>query len=258
MSATSAVLIARTCRAEWSRLWTVRSTWVFVGVTGFVVVGFAALLGAEASGPSGPPADATAWDAGRTTTMFALFGVLALSALATTADHTTGGIVPTLQWTPRRTVLLVARTTVVAATTTAVGVVLVTAASLVVLSFVPEVGAPIGEGVETLAAAGFVLAAGAALAVGLGLVTRSTAGALVSVVGLVLVLPFLLAQLSVRHDWLVDVAAALPGSSALFLVFGEGPSDDMTTSSARTTFTLWAVAALVAGGLRLLRSDADR
>lgn len=251
-------LLVRTARAEWCRLWSVRSTWVLVGVTAVVVVGFAALLGADARGSSGPPADATAWDGGRLAGMFALFGVLAVAAVATTADHTTGGIVPTLLWTPRRPLLLVARVTVVAGVLTLLGVLLLALASLVVLAFVPDMGLPAGEGAETLAGLGFVLGAGALLAVGLGLTTRSTAGALVSVLGLMLVLPFLLAQLSVRHDWLVDIAAALPGSGALFLVFGEGPADDTTTTSARLTLTAWALGAVVCGGLRLLRSDADR
>ena len=50
----------------------------------------------------------------------------------------------------------------------------------------------------------------------------------------------------------------MPGSRALFLIFGEGPSDDVTITSARLTLVSWAVAATVAGGWRLLRSDANR
>lgn len=254
----SAPTVVRTGRAEWTRFWSVRSSWIFAAVTAVVVVGFAMLLGADASGQDGPPADATAWDGGRFTGMFALFGILGLSTVAITADHTTGGIVPSLQWTPRRGLLLAARTVVVVATVTLLGVLLLTAASLVVLAFVPGMGLPAGEGGEMVGGLAFVFAAGALLAVGLGLATRSTAGALVSVIALMLVLPFILAQLSVQYDWLVDVAAAMPGSSAIFLIFGEGPSDDMTTTSARITLAVWAVAGILAGAARLLRSDADR
>ena len=75
-------------------------------------------------------------------------------------------------------------------------------------------------------------------------------------IALVLVLPPLLANLP--YDWALDLSAATPGSSALFLVFGEGPSDDMTTTSARLTLLAWAAGALLLGGLRLLRSDANR
>lgn len=50
----------------------------------------------------------------------------------------------------------------------------------------------------------------------------------------------------------------MPGCGALYLIFGEGPSDDMTVASSRITLGVWAVAALLAGGWRLLRTDANR
>ncbi|MEV0283138.1 hypothetical protein AB0H36_03360 [Kribbella sp. NPDC050820] len=250
-------VLARTGNGEWSRLWSVRSTWIFAIATAIVVLGFATIMGYDVSDdPTGPGPDATAWDGGRFTAMFALFGVLALSVVTSTADHGTGGIVPTLQWTPRRGVLLAARTTVIAATMTLLGVVLVAAASVVVWSFRPSLGLPLGEGIKSLAELAFVWAAGALLGIGLGLLTRSTAAALVSVIALMFVLPLILAQLP--YDWTVTMSARMPGSSALFLIFGEGPRDDMTTISARLTLGLWAIALVVAGGLRLIRTDADR
>jgi len=248
-------VLVRTAAAEWSRMWSVRSSWTFTLVTALVVVGFGAIIGAQTN-PSSVDAGSTAWDGARLTSMLALFGILTLSVLTTTADHVTGGIVPTLQWTPRRPVLLAARACVVVATTTVLGVVLVAGAGLAVWLFLPQLGLPVGDGGRTLAEMGFVFASGSVLAVGLGLLTRSTAGGLVSVIGLVLVLPFLMAQLP--YDWAVTTAAHLPGSGALFLIFGEGPSDDMTEASSRITLVVWAVAALIAGGGRLLRADANR
>ena len=253
----TATVLTRTAAAEWARVWSVRSSWIFALVTAVAVVGLGTIIGVDTSGdPSGPPQDATAWDGGRLTAMFALFGILAMSVVTSTADHGTGGIVPTLQWTPRRGVLLAARAGVLVALTTLLGVLLVAVASLVVWSFLPDLGLPARQGAETLGGLAFVFATGALLAVGLGLVLRSTAGALVTVIALVLVLPPLLGNLP--YTWAVDLSAAMPGSNALFLIFGEGPSDDMTTSSARTTLALWAVAALAAGGWRLLRTDANR
>jgi hypothetical protein len=58
--------------------------------------------------------------------------------------------------------------------------------------------------------------------------------------------------------WAVTLSALLPGSNALYLIFGEGPRDDMTTASSRLTLAVWAVTALLAGGWRLLRTDARR
>ena len=253
----TAAVLTRTAAAEWTRVWSVRSSWIVALVTAVAVVGLGTIIGVDTSDdPSGPPPDATAWDGGRLTAMFALFGILAMSVVTSTADHGTGGIVPTLQWTPRRGVLLAARTGVLVALTTLLGVLLVAAASLVVWSFLPELGLPAEQGAETLGGLAFVFAGGALLAVGLGLVLRSTAGALVTVIALVLVLPPLLANLP--YPWAVDLSAAMPGSNALFLIFGEGPSDDMTTASSRTTLAVWALTALAAGGWRLLRADANR
>lgn len=250
-------LLGATARAEWSRVWGVRSSWILTLVTAVAVLGPATLIGADAGqNPSNLPADAVAWDGSRPTAMFALFGVLALAVVTATADHSHGGIVPTLQWTPQRSRLLLARTVVLGVTTTLLGVLLVVAATLVVWSLVPDVGLPLGEGLEELGGLVLVLGLGALLAVGLGLFLRSTAGALVSVIALVLVLPPLLANLP--YDWALELSAATPGSGALFLVLGEGPSDDTTTTSARLTLLAWAVAALLLGGLRLLRSDANR
>jgi ABC-2 type transport system permease protein len=254
---TTATVLTRAGRAEWARIWSVRSSWVLAAVTAIAVVGLGTIIGYDAAGDaSGPPPDANAWDGGRFTGMFALFGVLALSVVTSAADHGTGAIVPTLQWTPRRGVLLAARAGVVVATTTLFGVLVVAAASVVVWTFLPAMGLPVAGGVEVLGGLALVFVCGALLAVGLGLALRNTAGGLVTVIALVLVLPPLLAQLP--YDWALTLSAAMPGSNALFLVFGGGPSEDMTTTSARLTLAAWAAAALLSGGWRLIRHDANR
>ena len=253
----TATVLARTGAAEWSRIWSVRSSWVLALVTAVAVVGLAAVIGNDAAAdPTGVPPDATAWDGVRPTAMFALFGVLAMAVVTSTADHGTGGIVPTLQWTPRRGVLLAARAVVVVATTTALALLLMAVGAGVVWSFVPHLGLPAGDGADMLGGMAVVLGAGALLGVGLGLLTRSTAATLVLALALLLIGPLLLAQLP--YDLTLDIATHLPGSGAMFLVFGEGPSDDMTRTSARITMAAWAAAALVAGGWRLLATDVDR
>lgn len=253
----TAAILARTSRAEWSRIASVRSSWILALVTAVAVIGLGTIIGyGAANDPSDVPRDASAWDGGQPIGMFALFGILAVAVVTSTADHVTGGILPTLQWTPRRGVLLAARVGVIVATTTLLGVLLVAAASVVVWVFRPELGLPVAEGAEVLGALAFVYASGALLAVGMGLFLRSTAGGLVTVIALVLVLPPLLANLP--YDWAVTLSALTPGSNALFLIFGEGPRDDMTVASSRLTLAAWAVTALAAGGWRLLRSDANR
>lgn len=251
----TASVLARACRAESSRIWSIRSSWVFAILISLAVVGLGLLVGIDvANNPESVPEGASAWEGARFTAMFALFGTVAMAVVTSAADHATGAIVPTLQWTPRRGVLLTARTTVIAVTVTVLGVGLVVAASVVVWAIAPGVGLPLGDGVRGLGDVVVVVGCGALLGIGLGLATRSTAAALVLAIALLLVLPLLVAQLP--FDWAATVSSRLPGSGALFLIFGEGPLDDMTTGSARLTLVVWAAAAIAAGGWRLMRSDA--
>ena len=66
--------LARNCRAEWSRIWSVRSSWVLALLTTVAVVGVGALIGQDTAADADVPPDVTAWDGGRLTGMFALFG----------------------------------------------------------------------------------------------------------------------------------------------------------------------------------------
>ncbi|WP_353951368.1 hypothetical protein V6K52_17295 [Knoellia sp. S7-12] len=251
----SATVLARASRAEWSRIWSVRSSWVFLCAIGLAIVGLGVLSGIDvANNPDSAPDDGSAWDVARFTAMFALFGTVAWSVVTSTSDHATGAIVPTLQWTPRRGLLLAARCAVIALTVTAIGLALVVAASVAVWALAPDIGLPLADGLASLGDLVIVIGCGALLGIGLGLATRSTAAALVLAIALLLVLPLLVGNLP--FEWAPTVSSRLPGSGALFLIFGEGPLDDMTPMSARLTLVTWAVAAVAAGGWRLLRSDA--
>jgi hypothetical protein len=249
--------LLRTCAAESSRVWSLRSTWWLVAATSLAVLGVATLFGYDVSDDLDQP-ELTAWVAGQFAGMFGLFGIAATALVLTTSDYGSGGIVPTLQWTPRRSRLLAARVGVVVGTCTAVGLVLVTLAATVVWRFAPQLGLPLGEGLEALAGTAFVYAGASALAAGLGLLLRNTGGGLVSVLALVLVLPLLFAIIGT--SWSLTLAELLPGSGALHLLLVDGPGGpvEMTTGAARVVLGSWAVGALVIGGWRLLATDADR
>ncbi|MDZ5660214.1 hypothetical protein SFC79_00430 [Nocardioides sp. S-58] len=252
----AATVLARTCRAEWSRLWTVRSTWWFALATAVTVLGLGLVLGIDVSdAPPDELPEGTAWRGGSITSTFGLYGLLALCAVAATADHATGGIVPTLQATPRRHVLVVARTVVVVAFATLFGSLVVAGSSVIVLGFAPEMGLPVDVGADFLADVAYVYAASTLLAVGTGLLVRNTAGSLVAVLGAMLVLPLMLALLP--FQWAVDAAGLLPGTGAMRLLAGEAPVP-LSATAAGVTLGVWAAVAVVAGAVRLVRSDADR
>lgn len=256
-TASPALVLARTCRAEWTRLWTVRGTWWFTAAATAAMVGLGLIAGNDAAGDLVPPVGEPAWVAPSIAALPTQLALLALALSAVTADYATAGIVPTLQWTPRRTTLFAARVLVVVTTTGLLGMLLAVASGAAALSMAPDILVlPLDEGVDVVGTAGIVFAAGAALAAGLGFVLRSTAGALISVFLLVLLLPLALPQF--RYEWMTELASILPGTGAIFLLTGESIAEDMTRTSAIVTMACWAVGALALGWLRFARDDANR
>jgi hypothetical protein len=249
------VVLTRTGAAEWSRLWSVRSTWWCVIATTVVVLGIGTLAGIDLRDAPLQDSDASAWEIGQFAAGLWMFVLLVIVLVTATADHTTGGIVPTLQWTPRRALLLTARIGVLVVSATVFGQLLVTGASVTVHLWASELGLPVTEGSRTLAWAAFVHAACALLAAGIGMATRSTGGGLAGVFALIIVLPLLLQV--IPHELAVRLNEMMPGSAVIYLLGGEGPGGtEMTTTSSVVTLVCWSVAALIAGGWRLLRTDA--
>lgn len=248
-------VFARTCAAEWTRLWTVRATWWFLAAAAVTMVGIGTVAGLEAAADPDPPRGAPAWVASGITALPGQFALLALTLIAVTSDYATGGIVPTLQWTPRRGVLLLARAVVSVGVATGVGVLLALAAALAAATAAgPALTLPPDRGVDVLATVALVVAAGTAFAVGLGFLLRGTAGALVAVFLLMLVLPLMLRNFG--YEWMSALAELLPGSGAAFLLIGDLPG--MTRTSAVATLLGWAAGTLLLGWLRLSRGDANR
>lgn len=247
-------VFARTCAAEWTRLWTVKSTWWFLAAATVVMLGLGTALGFEAAADPVELQGQPAWTTARYIAMPAQFAFLGLALTAVTSDYATGGIVPVLQWTPRRAVLFWARTMVTVVAATGLGVLLATASALAAfttagsaLTLAPDAG------LDMLATVAFVLAAGTVLAVGLGFLLRRTARALVAVFLVMLVLPLLLPAFG---EWMSELARTLPGSGAMFLLFRELPG--MTTASSVVVMLAWAAGVLLLGWLRLMRDDANR
>ena len=249
------VVLARNGAAEWSRLWSVRSTWWCVIATTVVVLGISTLAGIDLRDAPLEDSDASAWEIGQFASGLWMFVLLVIVLVTATADHTTGGIVPTLQWTPRRAILLAARTSLLVVTATVFGQVLVAGASTTVHLWAPELGLPVAEGSRTLAWAAFVHGMCALLAAGIGMATRSTGGGLAGVFALIIVLPVLLQV--IPHELAVRLNEMLPGTGVIYLLAGDGPAGtEMTTTSSVVVLVGWSVAALIAGGWRLLRTDA--
>ena len=247
-------VLLRTLAAEWTRLRTVRTTWGFLAAAAVAMIGIGTIAGFEAAAESAGPQSDPAWAIAPFAAMPAQFALLALALTAVTADYATGGIVPTLQWTPRRGTLFVARTVLAVGVATGAGVLLGICSALAAHAAAPGLALPWDAALDVLGTVAFVVASGTALAVGLGFLMRNTAGGLVTVFLLMLLLPILLPQFG--YEWMSWLASILPGSGAAFLLLGEVPR--MTEASSVTTLLVWAGGALLLGGARLRWTDANR
>jgi len=135
---------------------------------------------------------------------------------------------------------------------TGIGVLLGAGSALAAFAAADGLGLP-WDGLDVLGTVAFVFAAGTSLAVGLGFLMRNTAGGLVTVFLVMLLLPILLPQFG--YEWMSWLASILPGSGAAFLLLGEVPR--MTETSSVTTLLVWAGSALLLGWARLTWTDAN-
>lgn len=250
-------VLARACAAEWTRLWTVRTTWWCLLAAAVTVCGMATLLALDVSSDIAMGIERSDWPpataAGELALLPGQFALLLLALLPVTSEYSTGAVATSLQWTSRRRALLTARTVVPVLVATVAGLLLVLVADVFAHTLTPALELTAQGLAGSLATAAGVLAAGTTIAVGLGFLLRSTAGALASVFLLMLVLPLVLPAFGVA--WLVTVAAHLPGGAAVFLLGEQVPG--LTETSAAVVLALWAAAATVAGALSVLRRDAD-
>ena len=262
MSASTAVRTAepgtptvfgRAAAAELLRLRTVRTTWWCLLAAAVTIVGIGATAAFDMSeGSDGILADQPVTIAGQFGVLPGQFALLALAVLAVTQEYASGAIGPTLQWTPRRGVLLAARVTVAVVVATVGGVLLAGAANVAAWLIAPDLTLAAADVADSLSRVAAVLLAGGVLAVGVGLLLRSTAAGLATVFLLQLVLPFLMQSFNV--GWLADLAEWLPGTGAVRTLLRE--PDSLSAGGALTLLASWAAVAVAAGGWRLLRRDA--
>ncbi len=251
-------------RAEWTKLRTVRSTMWSLLVTVVIVVGLGALFCA---------ARVSRWDrldpgelrnfdpAG-----FSLNGIFlaqlaigVLGVLVMSSEYATGQIRATLGAIPQRGLVLTAKALVFGAVTLVAGLVACVGAFGIgqAIFTAKHAGVSLGDPGVTRAVFGGALYLGAVGLLGLGLaaVLRRTAGAIATLVGLLLVLPILVNFLP--SPWNDDIAKYLPGEAggSIFHVV-QRSSTALSPWPGFAVLCAWAAAALVLGGILLDRKDA--
>lgn len=254
-------------RSEWVKLRTLKSTWIGLGSTLVVLVGFGAIAAAVSTGSvvtpdrgGGGPFGGS--DPVSTVLMGATFAVLLmgiLGALAGAREYGSRMIAATVAAVPRRWQVVVAKATVFSILALVASVLGVLGAFAVGTSVLAGGdGATVAltdDGVlrEVLGMAGYITAVGL-IGMGLGVLLRSVAGSIGAVVAVFMVLPPLAGAL-LPDSW-GPVLEYLPSSAAsAFTTVQAAGTDVLSAGAGALVLAAWVVVALGGAVVSITRRD---
>ena len=181
------------------------------------------------------------------------FAVLAMAMLVMTAEYSSGTIRATLQWTPLRAHVILAKTAVVGGVTFVLGVLLGGLGALVADPILGDWGRfDLGETVGDMLGVGAYLALISIFTLGVGAALRGAVATLTTVFLILTVVPATLGLSDVT--FIHRIADALPGTAGLH--FLRGDTDPYPPAVGLVLLAAWAVVALLAGYVVLRRRDA--
>ncbi|MDH6460304.1 ABC-2 type transport system permease protein [Micromonospora sp. A200] len=245
--------------AEWTRLWSVRATWwtLLAGVLLMAATSAQLAIYAANANTNDDPAD----DRGVVTVGSVLVGaleltqyaVLALGLLAVTSEYATGTIRTTLQGTPSRGRMLLAKAVVAGAVTFAFGLLLGLVGVLAAGPLLGEWGrAPLAGTLGDVLATATYLALVGVLALGLGAALRSAVLTLTVLFAVLMIVPLSLREPDITL--LTRISDAFPGVAGGHFLAGD--TDPYPPVVGLVLLAGWAGAALAVGRAALRRRDA--
>ena len=254
----------RSLRAEWIKLWTLRSTWI----TSFIAIALTVLFGAGLTAAFGQ-SERYQDIAKESITAGLNFGqivVAVLGALIITGEYSSGQIRSSLASVPRRGRLLLSKAVVLSVASFLLGSVSVFLSWAISKPFLGEHAGSLTDAHY----AGYIWGSGLAYAVialmtlGIGLLLRSTAGAITVVVSVLFVVTVPLQLAASKWEWINKVMGCLPStvSSAVSDPFqnatqwgGDGVQF-LSHGQAIAVFVAWALVPLIAAWVVFSRRDA--
>jgi ABC-2 type transport system permease protein len=244
----------RVVRAEWGKLFALRSTWVLFLLVAVLIVGSAGAIGGNARGRAEAPSVGQALlGVDMFSLVLGVFGIMMV-----TGEYGSGLIRATFAAVPRRLPVLGAKAVVLVGATLPLMSAVCFTSVFVEQAFLPA-GRRVGLGddgvLRALLGASVAPVALALLGLGLGALLRHTAVTITVYVVTVLVLPALLRaalpeSLSTEVVRLVPVAAAQAMYSS-----GDNPFKMLSPGPAALVTLGWVVVVLAAGGSVLWRRD---
>ncbi|OFR50018.1 ABC transporter permease [Actinomyces sp. HMSC075C01] len=256
--------ILRSVRAEWIKFWSLRSTWI----TSFIAIALTVLFGAgltAASGQSEQYQD-MAKDLITQGLAFGQIVVAVLGALIITGEYSSGQIRSSLAAVPKRGQLLASKAVVLAIVSFLLGSLSVFLSWAISKPFIGEHAGSLTDShyAGYIWGSGLVFAVIALMALGLGFLLRSTAGAITVIVSLLFVVAVPLQLAANKWDWIYKIIGCLPStvSEAVSDPFqrttewgGQG-AQFLTHGQAIAVFTAWALIPLIAAWFVFSRRDA--
>lgn len=242
------VVFGRAMAAEWSRLWSVRSTYWALLAGAVIMLLMGATFGQDTAGD--PPLPV--WLAAEFAIIPGQFAFLLIAMLAVTAEYGNGAIRSSLQWVPRRGLLFLARTVVSLAVTVVAAVLLAAGTDLVAWAWMGDSALVVAADIwRSLGSVALYITMSGLLTIGLAWATRNSAAALTTVFLLQLVLPMIMPVFGVPA--LTTVAEHLPGYAGISLL--EAIGVQLATGTVVTVFLAWICGAMGAGAWSLMRRD---
>jgi hypothetical protein len=255
----------RVVRSEWAKFWTLRSTWITLGLGAVALVGFGAIAAARyrsmtGSGQQMDPdfADSTAVSLTLFGVMFAQLALAVLGVLFSAGEHTTGMIRSTLAAVPKRLPVLWSKALVQGIVALVVGAVGVFAGYLIANAIVSGTRAELALSasgvVRSLLGAALYLGLVAVLGVALGALLRSVAGGISVLVVVLMLAPGLLSLLP--SSWRSDVTPYLPSNAGEAIYSLHQTTGLLSPGKGLAVLVGWVLLALAGAAYRLARTDA--
>ncbi|MEU6478592.1 ABC transporter permease [Streptomyces sp. NPDC047017] len=254
----------RVLRSEWAKLWSLRSTWITLGLALLFLVVFGLIASVRYrsgmnSGRIDPGfARQSAVSLSLFGTNFAQLALGVLGVLATAGEYSTGTIRSTLAAVPRRLPVLWSKAAVFGLVALVVGTAGAFAAFLAghrVLATTPAAMDLSHDGaVRSLLGAGLYLALVAVIGTAVGALLRSIAGGISVLVAALLLIPGLTTLLP--SSWKDTIGPYLPGDAGASMYALTHDSTTLSPLAGGLVLLGWTALALAGAAYRLKRADA--
>lgn len=255
--------LGRVLRSEWIKLRSLRGTWLGLGAVLVVMVGIGVIAAAvsinrvASGGGGGPRAEGPL----ATVLLGANFGVLLLGVigcLAGAREYASRMITATVAAVPRRWPVVFGKATVLGAVVLPVALVGVFGAFFLGMATLSRGGAATvalsGSGVlRSIIGMALYLTAIALLGLGLGIIMRSAAASIGTLIGGVIILPGIAGAL-LPASW-SEILKYLPTNAAASFTSVTPPATDLSAGAGAVVLIAWVVLALGAAIVAIRRRD---